>query len=89
MQSLAQTHSYPVNSRANFLTGCLLDDPPNFRSDLEVNNVMKTCVCMLDKFQDNYTNQEFMRLFARADKGEQPYKEELEKFAERHIFDCI
>ena len=88
-RSLAQIHSYPVNSRAVFLTGCLLDDPPNFQRDLEVNNVMKMCVCMLDKFQDNYTNLEFIRMFAGADKGEQPYKDELNKFAERHILECL
>ena len=88
-QSHAQTHSYPVNSRATFLTGCLLDNSPNFDSDREVTHVMETCVCMLDKFQDNYNNLEFLRLFARADNGEERYQEELEDFAESHIYECL
>ena len=88
-QSHAQTHSSPVNSRATFLTGCLLDNSPNFSSDREVTHVMETCVCMLDKFQDNYDNLEFLRLFSRADNGEERYQEELEEFAESHIYECL
>ena len=87
--SLAHRNSYPVNSRSVFLTGCLLNDSPNFQDDDEVKNTMQGCVCMLDKFQNNYTNLQFMRLFAGADQNEQPYVRELNNFVNRHAADCI
>ena len=53
---------------------------------------------MLDKFQDNDSNLDFMRLFAKAGNGEERCQEELEEFAEgkfpiackseRHLLVC-
>ena len=86
--SLAHRNAYPVNSRSVFLTGCLLNDSPNFQDDNEVKNTMQVCVCMLDKFQNNYSNLQFMRLFTGADRNEQPYVRELNNFVNRHAADC-
>ena len=88
-RSLTQVNSYPVNSRSIFLTGCLLDKPPNFSSEGEVYQRLKTCVCMLDKFQANYSNQEFTELFDAASQNKQPQKQELDKFTTSIIPECF
>ena len=87
--SLAQRNTYPVNSRSVFLAGCLLEDPPNFKNDGQIVKRMGVCVCLLDKFQENYTNQEFQLLFAGASRNEQPYTRELQDFSNRHLGNCL
>ena len=88
-KSLAQTNTYSLGSRSVFLTGCLLDDPPNFWNDVEVQYRMRACVCMLDKFQENYTDSEFVQLFSEAQNNRQPYQQELHDFSSQHIRNCI
>ncbi len=84
----AQTNPYPVNSRSVFLAGCLLENSPNFQNDSEVVNVMRICVCILDKFQANYTNQAFMTLYANAERDAKA-KQELETFVQRQMPNCL
>ena len=86
--SYAQKNTYPVNSRSVFLAGCLLENSPNFQNDGEVVNVMRICVCILDKFQANYTNQAFMTLYANAERDAKA-KQELETFVQRQMPNCL
>ena len=80
---LAQTNAYSVNTRSVFLSGCLLEDPPNFQNTNVVIQRMKLCVCLLDKFQANYPESKFQRLF-------QPEKaEELNTFVKNNIASCL
>ena len=80
---LAQANTYSVNTRSVFLSGCLLEDPPNFQNTNVVIQRMKLCVCMLDKFQASYPEAEFQRLF-------QPEKaEELNAFVKNNISSCL
>ena len=80
---LAQTNTYSVNTRSVFLSGCLLEDPPNFQNTNVVIQRMKLCVCLLDKFQASYSETEFQRLF-------QPAKaEELNAFVKNNISSCL
>ena len=87
--TLAQNYPYSVNVRAMFLTGCLLDGKSNLPNDQEAYNLMKSCVCILDKFQARYTNQQFTSLFDKANKNVEPYKRELDNFVKQNIMDCL
>lgn len=87
--TLAQSYPYSVNVRAIFLTGCLLDDKSNIENDQKAYSAMKTCVCILDKFQARYTNQQFTILFDNANKEAEPYKRELDNFVKQNIMDCL
>ena len=86
--SLAHGNTYSVESRSVFLSGCLLNQSPNFKNDSEIINSISTCVCMLDKFQDHYTDQEFMTLFGQAEQNDPPYVQELNDFTNRHLVSC-
>ena len=81
--ALAQTNAYSVNTRSIFLSGCLLDEPPNFQNTNQVIQKMKLCVCLLDKFQAKYPEREFQTLF-QSEKAE-----ELNRFAREHIPACL
>ena len=81
--ALAQTNAYSVNTRSVFLTGCLLEEPPNFENTNQVVQKMRLCVCLLDKFQASYSEEAFQRLF-------QPAKaEELNNFVREKVPACL
>ncbi len=88
-KALAQSQTYPTNSRAIFLAGCMTDDPNlDFQNEDEVYSKMQLCVCLLDNFQLTYTNAEFINLFDRASRNEIAAKQELDRFASKHYFNC-
>ena len=81
--ALAQTNAYSVNTRSVFLSGCLLEDPPDFQNTNQVIQRMKLCVCLLDKFQAKYPEGEFQTLFQPAQ------AEELNRFVKENISACL
>ena len=85
----AQTNPYPVSTRAIFLAGCLTDGDKPLNDDKQVYQSMRTCVCLLDKFQDNYTNEQFMLMFDKASQNTEPYKQELNNFVKNNIMSCL
>ena len=86
----AQSNSFPVASRAIFLAGCFSDEPGlNLQDENKVYSKMRTCVCLLDKFQVSYTNTEFITLFDQAERNNLTAKQELESFATKHYHSCL
>ena len=80
---LAQNNAYSVSTRSVFLSGCLLEEPPDFQDTNEVVQKMRLCVCLLDKFQARYSEGDFQRLF-------QPAKaEELNNFVREKFPACL
>lgn len=90
VQALAQSNSYPVGSRAIFLAGCLTDEPSlNLYDKDKVYSQMRICVCFLDKFQNAYTNTEFMTLFAEVEQNNSTSQQELSQFFAKHYSSCL
>lgn len=86
---MAQTHNYQVATRSSFLAGCLTDNPPNFNDKKEVFYKMRSCVCLLDKFQGRYTEQQFISLFDGMSKNQSQSTREVENFVKKHIPSCL
>jgi hypothetical protein len=84
----AQT-TYPLNTRAIYMTGCLLDNPPDFANTGAVIQKNKLCLCFLDKLQAEYSHDQFIQLFSDIDAGKPEARAEGEQFARRHIASCI
>jgi hypothetical protein len=82
-------NQYPLGSRAIYMTGCLLDDPPNFNDTNAVIQKNKLCLCFLDKFQLEYTNAQFIQLFADIDAGKPEAIEEGNRFGSKYFASCI
>lgn len=87
--AIAQIHSYPLSTRAFFLTGCLSEDPPDFTQGEQAYLQMRACLCLLDKFQQAYTHEQFQKLFAEAEAQRSPQARELEQFAEQQLPYCL
>lgn len=85
----AQTAFYPLSTRSFFLTGCVSDDPPNYNNPDEFYLKMRACVCLLDKFQAEYSHEQFIALFEGVEAERQPQEQEAERFVMRHIHDCL
>ena len=86
---LAQANPYSTNARSTFLTGCLLEDPPDFENGNEVYLRLQLCVCILDQFQDTYTEAQFAALFQGASEDNPEQQEELSRFVEQNISACF
>ena len=71
------------------MQGCMTDKQPDFTNKDEVYMKIRGCLCMLDQFQDNYTNQEFMELFAGAHNNQQSEAQELMSFVKEKIGNCL
>ncbi|AFY70791.1 hypothetical protein Pse7367_2531 [Thalassoporum mexicanum PCC 7367] len=88
-QAAIAQYQYPLGSRAVYMTGCLLDDPPNFNDTNAVIQKNRICLCFLDKFQLEYTNDQFIQLFADIDAGKPEAIAEGERFGRKHFASCI
>lgn len=87
--ALAQSRSfYPLDTRAGFLTGCLLEEPPNLYINQEVYGVMSVCLCMLDKFQAVYSHEEFVALSEGYERNQQAQVQELQGFITLNLPAC-
>lgn len=86
---VAQGSSYSTGSRATFLAGCLQENAPDYSNDAEVVSRMQMCVCLLDRFQDEYTNAQFTQLFTDLDRKVPAAEREVDTFLTRHISDCL
>ena len=90
VNALAQSNVYPTGSRAIFLAGCLTEEPSiDLQDQDEVYSLMRTCVCLLDKFQATYSNKEFITLFDKAGRQDSAAEEELEHFTSKHYSNCL
>ncbi|MEO0949096.1 MAG: hypothetical protein AAFY11_13310 [Cyanobacteria bacterium J06641_5] len=87
--SVAQGNPYSAGSRATFLTGCLQENAPDYNNDAEVVSRMRMCVCLLDRFQGEYTNPQFTQLFVDLDRKVPAAEREVDDFLTRHISDCL
>ena len=73
----AGAYEYSLSVKTTFMQGCLLDDPPDFNNNSAVFIKMKRCLCMMDKFEKRYSEEQFMDLFAHAEKNYSCRKENL------------
>jgi len=86
---IAQGNTYSTGSRAAFLAGCLRENAPNYSNNVEVVSRMRMCVCLLDRFQAEYTNSDFTQLFVNLDRKVSAAEREMDEFLTRHISDCL
>ena len=84
----AQAQTYPLDTRAGFMTGCLLQDPPNQGFNAEVYQVMSLCLCMLDKFEQVYSHDQFVALSEGYDKNQPDQVRELQGFVSLNLPAC-
>ncbi|MEA5467963.1 hypothetical protein [Spirulina sp. 06S082] len=87
----AQTHPYPANSRATFLSGCILDpnNAPDFTNREAVSERVEACVCLLDKFQQSYSNEQFTALFTALEQGDGQARKEMGDFFRNNVPSCV
>lgn len=86
----AQLNVYPLSTRAFFVTGCLSDEPPDYANNPnEAYLKTRICLCLLEKFQEAYTHEEFIALFEGVGAREPDRVAEAESFAQQNLPDCI
>ena len=87
----SQIESYPANSRATFLAGCILDEDnaPDFSNRQEVYNRVEACVCLLDRFQQRYSHDRFVTLFAGLERGDSQARREMGDFFRNNVPGCL
>ena len=52
----AQSNTYPLSTRALFVTGCMSDEPPDYTNNPDAAYLKtRACLCILDKFQETYS----------------------------------
>ena len=85
----AGAYLYSLSVKTTFMQGCFLDDPPDLTNNSAVFLKMKRCLCMMDKFEKRYSEEQFMDLFAHAEKNYSWQKRELDDFVKDTMPGCL
>ena len=86
---LGHTNRYSLSSRSVFVSGCISDDPIDIRDRQEVTRRVRFCMSLLDRFQQKYSDREFMQLFQGARENRQTEKTELDRFVKGNVAYCL
>lgn len=82
-------YNYSLGVKTTFMQGCFLDDAPDLKNNSAVFLKMKRCLCMMDKFEKRYSEEQFMDLFAHAEKNYSWQKRELDDFVTETMPGCL
>jgi len=85
----ASAYEYSLSVRTTYMQGCFLEDPPDFSNQSKVYLKMKRCLCMMDNFEERYSEKQFIDLFNHEDKMYSWQKRELDEFVKKSIKSCL
>ena len=85
----ASAYEYSLKVRTTYMQECFLDDPPDLKNQSKVYLKMKRCLCMLDKFEARYSEEQFLDLMDHENKMYSWQKRELDDFVKKSTKNCL
>jgi len=87
--ALGNTNRYSLSSRSVFVSGCISDKAIDLNDSQAVTLRVRFCLCMLDRFQLQYSEREFMQLFQGASENREKEKAQLDRFVKSNVGYCF